>query len=83
MKSTMMKAFALVGVLAVLASADRAEARSRSAAGSAGSCFDDAGNAFAQCVDNHAWYFAARCELRYSIDVVLCIPAAALLAAVE
>ena len=66
MKSKLMVAGALVGVLGVMAVANRAEANP------AGDCLSNAGDAFVDCVNSHAWYVAPLCELRYNADALRC-----------
>ena len=76
MKTNLMQALVLAGVVAALSPAVRAEARMPSVAGNARGCLDDVGNTFVQCVGDHPWYYAPMCELRYTIDALFCLPAA-------
>ncbi|HVT37576.1 MAG TPA: hypothetical protein VHE78_00900 [Gemmatimonadaceae bacterium] len=67
MKTHMMKAVVIVTLVAAAATARRLQAQ-----GSYSDCLGEAGDSFAACVDDHAWYVAPLCALKFNADALLC-----------
>jgi hypothetical protein len=67
MKTNLMKAGMIVTLVGAAAAVHRLQAQ-----GSFGGCLSQAGDSFVACVDDHAWYVAPLCELKYNADVALC-----------
>ena len=70
MKKALLGSGSLVALLFTLAFAAPAEGQ-----GSEAGCLAQAAGAFVACVDDHAWYLAVLCELRYNVDALMCTPA--------
>ena len=77
MKHKSLKVAAIVAVLATVASVERAQGQGMGT-DQLLACLNAASDAFVTCVDEHAWYVAPLCELRYNVDALLCVPALAL-----
>ena len=67
-KSKLMKAGILFAFCGTLAAVDRIEAQG----GNTASCATSAGNSFVNCVDEHLWFVAPLCALRYNAELLLC-----------